>query len=126
MDLIDRLDALRERWNVLRHPFYVRWERGELTRDELGVYAGQYRSAVAALAEAAAAAGDPDHAAEEAAHVALWDEFAAAVDAPADAEASPETSVCTEAWSGAADRLEADAILYALESSQPAIARTKL
>ena len=35
MSLIERLDDARSRWNVLRHPFYVRWERGELTADEL-------------------------------------------------------------------------------------------
>src|SRR3712207_6958323 len=34
MTLFERLDAVQERWNVLRHPFYTRWERGELTRDE--------------------------------------------------------------------------------------------
>ena len=68
-----QIDEARERWNVLRHPFYTRWERGELTRDELAFYAGEYRHAVAALAEAASAAGDAEHAREEADHVALWD-----------------------------------------------------
>jgi hypothetical protein len=28
--IIDRLDAVRERWNVLRHPFYRRWSAGLL------------------------------------------------------------------------------------------------
>ncbi len=32
MDLIARLDAVRERWNVLRHPFYLRWSAGTLER----------------------------------------------------------------------------------------------
>jgi len=125
MDLFERIDAARERWNVLRHPFYVRWERGELTRDELAHYAGEYRHAVVALADAAAASGDAGHAAEEAAHVALWDDFAAALDARLDREPTAETLACADAWSPD-DRLQALGVLYAIESAQPAISQTKL
>jgi pyrroloquinoline-quinone synthase len=125
MDLCERIDEARERWNVLRHPFYTRWERGELTRDELGFYAGEYRHAVVALAETAAAAGDTEHALEEAEHVALWDAFAAALDAPLDRDPTPETAACARAWSRR-DHLEALAVLYAVESAQPAISETKL
>ena len=53
MELIDRIDEARERWDVLKHPFYIRWERGDLTRDELAHYAGEYRHTVVALARAA-------------------------------------------------------------------------
>ena len=35
MELFERIQEAQERWNVLRHPFYVRWEEGELTREEL-------------------------------------------------------------------------------------------
>jgi pyrroloquinoline-quinone synthase len=125
MNLIERIDEARRRWNVLDHPFYQCWERGELTRKELAFYAGEYRHAVVALADAAAAAGDPEHAEEEAAHVALWDDFAAALDAPLDREPTPETRDCADAWRRA-DELEARAVLYALESGQPDISRTKL
>jgi pyrroloquinoline-quinone synthase len=125
MNLIERIDEARARWNVLDHPFYLRWERGELTRDELAFYAGEYRHAVVALAGAAAAAGDADHAAEEAAHVALWDEFAAALDAPLDRDPTIETRDCALAWRRD-DPLEARAVLYAVESAQPDISRTKL
>ena len=125
MSLVDRIDAARERWNVLRHPFYTRWERGELTRPELAVYAGEYRHAVVALADAASAAGDAEHAREEAEHVGLWDAFAEALEAPLDRPPAPETSACAAAWARA-DRLEALAVLYAVESAQPAISETKL
>ena len=91
MNLIERIDDARRRWNVLDHPFYLRWERGELTRDELAFYAGEYRHAVVALADAAALGGDPEHAAEETAHVALWDDFAAALEAPLDRKPTTET-----------------------------------
>src|SRR5439155_3815281 len=125
MGLIDRLDDVRKRWNVLDHPFYQCWERGELTRDDLAFYAGEYRHAVAALAHTAAAAGSAEHAAEERAHVDLWDDFAAALDAPLDREPSIETRECTTAWRPE-DSLEARAVLYAVESGQPAVSRTKL
>ena len=125
MDLCERIDEARERWNVLRHPFYTRWERGELTRDELGFYAGEYRHAVVALAETASAAGDAEHAREEAEHLALWDAFAAELHAPLDRDPTTETSACAGAWMRR-DRLEALAVLYAVESSQPAISETKL
>jgi pyrroloquinoline-quinone synthase len=125
MNLIERIDEARARWNVLEHPFYLRWERGELTRDELSYYAGEYRHAVVALAGSAAATGDSAHAAEESEHIALWDDFAAALDAPLDREPRTETADCAEAWRRE-DPLEARAVLYAVESGQPAISRTKL
>jgi pyrroloquinoline-quinone synthase len=125
MDLIERIDAARKRWNVLEHPFYLRWERGELSRAELAFYAGEYRHAVVALAEAAAAAGDPDHAAEEAAHVELWDDFARSLDAPLEREPTAETRACADAWRRD-DPLEARAVLYAVEAGQPNVSRTKL
>jgi pyrroloquinoline-quinone synthase len=125
MELCASIDEARRRWDVLKHPFYERWECGELTRDELSFYAGEYRHAVVALAQAATVAGDDEHAREEAEHVAVWDDFAAAVEAPLDREPTSETSQCAAAWSPS-DRFRALAVLYAIESAQPAISRTKL
>jgi pyrroloquinoline-quinone synthase len=123
MDVIAGIDAARERWNVLEHPFYTRWEQGELTRDELARYAGEYRHAVVALARAARTARL--HADEEAEHIALWDEFGSALGSKA-GEPLPETRCCTSAWAAAEDELGAAAILYAIEAGQPAISETKL
>jgi pyrroloquinoline-quinone synthase len=125
MELCARIDETRRRWDVLKHPFYERWECGRLTPRELAFYAGEYRDAVVALARAAAASGDEEHAREEAEHVALWDDFAAALGAPLDREPTAETVDCADAWSPD-DQLEALAVLYAIESAQPAISRTKL
>lgn len=125
MDSLASIDAAARRWNVLDHPFYKRWSAGELTPPELAEYAAQYRHAVVALADQAAVAGDPDHAREERDHVALWDSFADACGSPA-AEPTAETVECIEAWTAGSDRLERLAVLYAIESAQPAIAQTKL
>ena len=91
------------------------------------------------------------HAEEERAHVALWDGFARATRAADTAgsvggllagESSAEmaemedcggqkrglaqTQACAEAWTAGEDALEHLAVLYAIEASQPEIARTKL
>jgi len=125
MDIVARIEAAASRWNVLDHPFYQRWSAGELTHAELAEYGAQYRHAVLALADAAAAAGDPDHAREEHEHIVLWDGFAGACGSlPADPNA--ETRECAEAWTAGVDRLERLAILYAIESAQPEISKTKL
>ena len=124
MNLFERLDAVADRWNVLRHPFYERWECGALSRAELSYYAGEYRHAVTALADLAASASDAGHAAEEAAHVAIWDDFAAELEADLDREPRAETVACTEAWSGTG--VEGAAALFVIESAQPDISRTKL
>ena len=126
MDFFDRLEAVRSRWNVLEHPFYVRWSNGDLSADELAFYAGEYRHAVAALAEAVAATGSAEHAAEEAEHVELWDRFANAAGAASDAEPRPESRACAAAWTAGHDSLEALVATCAIESGQPAVSRTKL
>lgn len=136
-DFWSRLEEVRDRWNVLEHPFYQRWSAGTLTREELGRYAGEYRHAVVALAGAsasAARAAEPTerraleaHAAEESSHIALWDDFARAVGGDPAAPASPETEDCARAWAGTEERplLASLVALYAIESGQPAIAETK-
>lgn len=140
MDVIARIDEARRDCDVLEHPFYQRWSAGELSAEELGFYAGEYRHAVVALAQAsdsAAAkvgeehrAGLERHAAEERSHIALWDEFAHAANTDGE-ESAPreplaETERCAQAWTAGKDALEQLAVLYALEASQPEIAKTKL
>ena len=121
-----RIDEVRTRWDVLLHPFYQRWSRGELEATELAFYAGQYRHAVVALADAAAHAGDDRHAEEERSHVALWDEFLRSVGGAADALPTAQTAACAAAWAdGRRDRTATLAALYAIEAGQPAISETK-
>ena len=123
MNLLEHLDAVADRWNILNHPFYRRWEAGELTRDDLAYYAGEYRHAVAALADLAETTSTPEHGAEERAHLDLWDDFARELGADLGRPARLETHDCVAAWSleGAAGL----GALYSIESTQPEIARTK-
>jgi pyrroloquinoline-quinone synthase len=129
----ERIESARERWNVLEHPFYQRWSAGDLGREDLARYSGQYRHAVEAVARISATVAEraPDrpelrsHAVEEAAHVELWDGFVNAVGGDADAAPTPETSDCVESWTADDELLGNLARLYAIESGQPAISRTK-
>jgi pyrroloquinoline-quinone synthase len=152
MDIFAQLDEARRRTNVLDHPFYQRWSAGELEAGELELYAGEYGHAVRALAQTSRlaaekagpeyAAGLLRHAEEEASHVELWEEFARTVGIPQDGEpqlrdrrlqspgvsAKPlaQTRTCAQAWTAGSDLLEHLAVLYTVESSQPAISTTKL
>ena len=107
----ERIEESRARHNVLEHPFYVRWSAGELSREELARYAGQYRHATEALARLCGQAAEtaPEehraeieaHAAEEEAHVGLWDDFVEAAGGEIGAEPTPETAECVTAWTAA-------------------------
>lgn len=151
MDVLRRLDEQRRATNVLEHPFYERWSVGGLSAGELSCYAGEYRHAVVALAQASAQAAqsaDPEqrpglrrHAEEEAAHVALWEQFEHAAAAASGLPESPtsesglaasseptltQTRECVQAWTAGEDVLEQLAVLYAIEAGQPKISTTKL
>lgn len=41
-DALDELDALIQSRSILRHPFYVAWQQGNLTREQLATYARVY------------------------------------------------------------------------------------
>jgi pyrroloquinoline-quinone synthase len=131
----ERIEKSRASHNVLEHPFYVRWSAGDLSREELARYAGQYRHATEALArlcrETAEKAPDArrdeiaGHAAEEEAHVGLWDDFVAAAGGEIGAEPTPETAECVSAWTAPDGYLAQLARMYAIESGQPEISRVK-
>lgn len=129
----ERIERSRQRWDVLRHPFYQRWSAGELTADELACYSGQYRHAVEAIATLSADAADaiperPElrrHAAEELGHVRLWDGFVEQAGGDAGDPATAETAECVRSWTADGPVAEKLARLYAIESGQPPISRTK-
>ena len=131
----ERIEESRARHNVLEHPFYERWSAGELSREELARYAGQYRHATEALARLCRQAADAApaehrdeidaHASEEEAHVGLWDGFVEAAGGEIGAEPTPETVECVAEWTAGATYLPALARMYAIESGQTEISRIK-
>jgi len=129
----DRIESSRERWNVLNHPFYQQWNAGELTDEALAYYSGQYRHAavaVATMSEQVANAlpdnaGLKQHLAEEQDHVRVWDGFVNAVGGDTEAAANPETAACVAEWTKNESTLATLARLYAVESGQPEISKTK-
>ena len=98
-------------------------------------YSGQYRHATAALARLSADVAETRargrarrprrHAEEEAAHIALWDGFVEAVGGEVAAAPTAETKECVDAWTASDDRVSQLVRLYAIESGQPAISKTK-
>jgi len=134
-NLWDRIEQARAQHNVVEHPFYQRWSAGRLTGEELAHYAGQYRYATEAIAklsaDIAAQAPEPEraaldaHAVEEADHVALWDGFVDAVGGTVGAEPNAETLECVEAWTRADGFGRQLARMFAIESGQPEISKTK-
>ena len=133
-------DILRPR-RLLAHPFYRRWEAGELEAGELASYAAQYRhfEAVLPVVLERIAAALPDGRARQlvqanldderavpAPHLELFDAFARALDAPV-ADASPATEALVELYRSLAATSAVDALaaVAAYEVQAPAIAASK-
>jgi pyrroloquinoline-quinone synthase len=126
---------------LLDHPFYRRWERGEVSMAELAAYAGQYRhfeaylpgfltELVAALPAGTArqlvAANLADELGDPIPHAELFERFAAAVGAgPRAASAATSNLLCTYRELLADGPLAAVAGFVAYESQASDIARTK-
>ena len=129
-------------YRLLDHPFYRRWTRGDLRRDDVREYAAQYRfversqpawltgvrdrlpSGVARTAAARVLADETD---ATASHVDLFDGFAAAIGAPEEGVPTPATARLIETVDG----LVADgpasglAALLAYELQSPEVSREK-
>ena len=136
------IDRALEGLALLEHPFYRRWEAGELEPAELAAYAEQYRiveaSLPAVLGTISRGLGDGPatrlvtaNLAEELGvptpHTELFESFAEAVGAGSDAPATPATlSLVRERQDAAArDPLRALAMVAAYEVQAGPIARTK-
>ena len=147
-DFFAALDARIARYDLLQHPFYQAWSKGELTRDELREYASEYWHHVSAFPtylsalharlqdaplrrtvlenladEEGLAAGRP--------HSDLWMDFAAGMGADSAAvrerRLQTETAALIAHFRGAMQASPASALasLYTYESRVPAIARAK-
>ena len=138
-------EMIRER-SILEHPFYQAWNKGMLTKDQLATYARIYYAHVEAfpgyLEAAIGHASDPqvratlaDNLADElgnpAPHPALWLDFAEGVGANrtdvANAQPHPAATAMVSTFSDLATESLATGVaaLYAYESQQPDVSRTK-
>jgi pyrroloquinoline-quinone synthase len=144
---LDSIDQQIEAKHLLKHPFYVAWARGELSREALTDYARQYYHHVAAFPTYVSAvhANSDDQATrkqllgnlidEEAGspnHPELWLKFAEGLGVSEvevrEAEKSPETKNLIETFrhSCRGSTAESLATLYAYESQIPAICESKI
>ena len=142
------LDSRIERFNLLNHPFYQAWSKGELTRDDLREYASEYWHHVSAFPAYLSALhsqlpdgtlrrtilenlADEEGLHDGKPHSDLWMDFARGMGADESAvrnrELGSDTSALLshyrEAMTGSP--AEALAALYTYESRVPAIAATK-
>ena len=142
------LDARIGRYDLLQHPFYTAWSRGELTRDDLRQYAGEYWHHVSAFPTYLSALhsqlpdgelrrtvlanlADEEGMRDGTPHSEMWMDFARGMGAQESdvrsRDLTPETramiSHFRETMYGSP--AEALAALYAYESRVPAIAKTK-
>ncbi len=147
-DFFAALDARIARYDLLQHPFYQAWSKGELTRDELREYASEYWHHVSAfptylstlharLEDAPLRRTVLENLADEEGlpagrpHSDLWMDFATGMGAEAAAvrvrTLQPETAALIAHFRGAMQTSPAAALasLYTYESRVPAIARTK-
>lgn len=139
---LSSFDDLIASRSLLRHPFYLAWSKGELTQEDLAVYAKEYYHLVKhvpglvsriknRVADPALRTRIEENEREETEHVELWERFARSLGVSEEELAAyrPSNMVCD-----AVTKLEkiteksaeeGIAAMYALERELPAIAATK-
>jgi len=128
--------------HLLTHPFYRRWDAGQLSPGELGAYAEQYRHIERALPETLAAIADAlpasrarelveanlaDELGSPEPHADLFETFAAAAGAAPEARATPSTAtlLALVRTTATKDPAAALAMVAAYEAQAADIATTK-
>jgi pyrroloquinoline-quinone synthase len=145
--LLGSLDALIEKYHLLKHPFYRAWIEGKLSKESLGLYAKQYYQHVRAFPEnlkqlEARTSGSVqklvrENLAEElypaAPHPALWRQFARSLgvtDRALDsAQPLPGIALLLDTFDEVAARgtvAQAIAAFYVYEAQVPEIATQKI
>lgn len=139
---LSSFDSLIASRSLLKHPFYVKWSKGELTLDDLRIYAKEYFHLVeripGVVARVAERVADAElkgqilqNMVEEQEHVELWKRFAKSLGlsgdeltahVPSQKVQDAVTMLEQTAESGMDEGITA---MYALEAELPAIAQTK-
>lgn len=144
-DLWAQVAETLARYNLLKHPFYQAWSKGELTPGQLAFYGAQYGKHVAAFptyltrlhsrledgpARRAILANAADEESETASHADLWRQFAEGIGANAGPGIEvEEVTALVETFRAIAERAslpQALGAFYAYESQVPEVAREKL
>jgi pyrroloquinoline-quinone synthase len=146
-ETIRSLDEMIQSRSILTHPFYVAWQRGDLTREQLATYATFYYPHVAAfpgyLERARNRAANSlvrseiennlaDELGNPARHSELWLDFAEELgvdrETVATAQPRPAAAAVVDTFNARAsgDTAGALAALYAYESQQPEVSKQKL
>lgn len=136
------LDALIAARSLLKHPFYQRWSRGQLTQGDLQTYVKEYFHLVQRVPSFVTSIRDritdqkkraevEQNRVEEQEHIALWEDFAESLGVTREELSAYVPSRKTQEAMLEMDRLSREseesgvAAMYALERELPEIAQTK-
>jgi pyrroloquinoline-quinone synthase len=145
-DLWTRVEAVMSKYDLLQHPFYQAWSRGELTRSQLADYGSQYLPHVAAFptylttlharlpeghTRKAILANAADEESNGRSHADIWRQFVNEMSTEAHREAAgvPEMLTLVHEYATIAREATLPAALgalYAYESQVPRVAASKL
>lgn len=127
MTIQERLDARIEPWSLLKHPFYQAWEAGQLPVEALQAYAREYGTFISLMPQGWETLKDAHTAQEEREHIALWQEFALALQTEiGEAELPAAAGLVQSTKELFAEPDSALGALYAFEAQQPETAKSKL
>jgi pyrroloquinoline-quinone synthase len=123
----NHFSEILKQYDLLQHPFYLAWNEGRLTLDQLALYAGEYGSFIKLISQGWQKAGEKGIAAEEIEHFVLWQNFASSIGSESIAANLPSVkqlvSTTESQYVSYAGALGA---LYAFEVQQPGTASSKL
>jgi pyrroloquinoline-quinone synthase len=127
MSLKDQLGVRIGEHALLNHPFYKAWEAGELPQPALRAYASEYGAFIATMPKGWETLNDEETAEEEREHIALWQNFASALNTGInEAELPAVAGLVSKAKDLFANEATALGALYAFEVQQPETAKSKL
>ena len=115
------------KYNLLDHPFYLAWNEGKLSKEQLSLYAVQYGSFIQLISQGWEVANEESIALEEEQHYILWQKFSRSLHTEQQnitlAAVDQLVSSTNENYKIYAAAL---GTLYAFEAQQPGTATSKL
>ncbi len=115
------------KYNLLDHPFYLAWNEGKLTREQLSLYAEQYGSFIKLISKGWQVANEESIATEEQNHYILWQKFGKSLDKEnTNTALSAVEELVYSTNENCKNYAAALGALYAFEVQQPGTATSKL